>query len=166
MNDEIGFSASLEMRRTLEIDRNFAYWLTHVNYLYDRRASEIYDRVGGLTTTHWRVTALLAKLGPIQAADLARSSTLDEGAISRAAKSLRTRGIVDRELEESDARRINLFLTDKGFALYREIKRQTQDLQQVLFAGVRSDDLRTFFDILKQLEIRLLNMNTPTDFDN
>jgi len=156
MDTQTGAGVPQSTRKTLDIDQNFAYWLTHVNYLYDRKACRIYDSVAGLTTSQWRVMALIAKLGPVQAVDLAHSSTLDEGAISRAARFLREKGLADRELDGHDGRRINLFLTEKGFACYRQIKKETHELQQTLFEGVDERELRGFFNILHQLENRLV----------
>ena len=101
----------------------------------------------GLTWTESSVLAWLAKLGPMTTAELARREGMKPQSMGTVTAGMEKAGLIVREAHETDGRRVNLKLTEKGAALRKstsatkrawitkKFEELTEDERQTLFAA-------------------------------
>lgn len=80
-----------------------------------------YLRPKGLTAQEWRVIFNLYRYGQCHVRQLTRLSEMDAGHVSRTARKLESKGLVTRQDDARDARRVKLSLTAKGDQLFNQI---------------------------------------------
>lgn len=85
-----------------------------------RRIGRVFEDRLALTLPQWRVIANLGSRGPMAQLQLVQQSAMDKIAVSRAAASLREKGLVTVEPGHSDKRYRLLELTAEGRSLYAE----------------------------------------------
>jgi len=88
-----------------------------------------------LRFTQFLILKRLAKLGPMNATELARSVELDGGAMTRQLDQLESRGYLRRCPHEQDRRALRIELTAEGDALWQRL---TDCNERVLEAAQRS----------------------------
>lgn len=81
----------------------------------------VYRRRFALTRDEWRLLAALSETSRIQAAEAAQITTLAKMQASRALRSLESRGLVAREIDERDRRHVMVSLQPAGRALLRQV---------------------------------------------
>jgi len=107
-----------------------------------------------LETREMRVLINIGSYMPINGADIAYQSRLDSYTISRAAKVLRNRGLIDVEPDTANRRSKNFILTKEGEAVYRRIidasSERAMQLEEVLSVSERE----ALFDMLARVETK------------
>lgn len=113
-----------------------------------RQGSRILKKVAGISRVEWWVIGALKSSGGERLSDIARSSGMDKGQLSRAIKLLISQGLVEASNTEADLRNQHLKLTRSGNELYDRtlphmMRRQdhlmailTKEERQVLYAAL------------------------------
>lgn len=104
---------------------NPCWFSFRLNYLALHFNNPVYgfvqDRLG-LLRPDFVVLWSLYLGGPSTLTDVVRSSGFPKNTLSRAASKVHQRGMIDREVDAADQRRVTLFLTDKGRQAVEEVK--------------------------------------------
>ena len=111
-----------------------------------------YRETHGLSTPQWRVMAVLAAGGALTQQHLARRTRMDKVTVSRAARELAARELVQRVRSDSDGRSLRLTLTAGGRRVYRAIVPAALEAQKVVLDGLRADERRQLLELLQRLE--------------
>ncbi len=99
------------------------------------------------------VLARLDRLGPLDAASLARAEGISPQSVGATVASLQRRGLVRREADATDRRRLLLNLTREGAgALARRRTRRADQLAAALEAGFSAEELRQLFEVAPLIE--------------
>ena len=98
--------------------------------------TDIYASRHGLTVQEWRVMAVLGNDQPLTAGELVDRSSMDKVQISRAIKRLEETGLLHREEDREDRRRVILTLSVRGNAIFEELVPLVLDLERDLMAGL------------------------------
>nr|WP_156414341.1 MarR family transcriptional regulator [Bordetella sp. N] len=75
----------------------------------------------GLTATQWRPLAMVSMGRADTAAELARMSDVDTGAMTRTLDRLEAKGLLRRQRSEQDRRVVKIEVTEEGAAITRQI---------------------------------------------
>ena len=106
----------------------------------------------GLAADEWQVVAALGEGAPLSAAMLAQRTTVDQGRALRVAQGLARRGLVEREPDAFDARRISFRLSLKGRALYRRVAPRARAQERALLASLSLTERRVLLRLLEEIE--------------
>lgn len=83
--------------------------------------------------------------------DISRRMYLNKGQLSQAINTLKNRGYIRTEKDESDQRYTYYRLTDKAEELLCEIKKITEYSSRFLFDGIPEDQKEVYFTVIKQI---------------
>src|SRR3954447_14892415 len=78
----------------------------------------MYESRHDLTMPAWRSLAVIARYQPLTAKQLAALTSSDAFKVARAIELLARRGLISRDVDSEDRRRVQLSLTAKGRAIY------------------------------------------------
>lgn len=104
-----------------DLDRFFPYRLAVAAEAFSRSLAEVYGQDHGLSREEWRMLFLLAGEDEVTSTDLARRTTLDKVQVSRAAQRLADKGLIVREIPETDKRLRVFRCTDEGRGLFERL---------------------------------------------
>ncbi|WP_018699464.1 MarR family winged helix-turn-helix transcriptional regulator [Amorphus coralli] len=118
------------------------------------------DRVGqnwlkaefGLSIREWRVLGMVGATEPARFGDVGHDLQLDKGQLSRLAKALVDRGLVESRVDADDQRAVRLVLTASGRDVHdRALKRALQRNELVLSA-LTPGEAATLVELLDKLQ--------------
>ncbi len=104
----------------------------------------------GLTVQQWRVIRVLAEGKPRTAGELSDLCVLMPPSLSRILKTLTERGLIAR-VEDEDARRRRVELTEAGRDKYGEMAGKSAEIYARLEAAYGSDRMEQLLDLLTAL---------------
>lgn len=136
---------------TLDLDHYVTYSLSVIDNMLALGAYRIYRKRFGVTVTEWRVLGSLALFAPMTANDICLLTRTDKAPISRAIARLIAAGLVKREADSTDRRRIQLALTPKGRATHDRILPVALEREEKLLAALTADEVDQFRRLLKKL---------------
>jgi DNA-binding MarR family transcriptional regulator len=102
----------------------------------------------------WKVFSAIGSYEPISAVEISRHTTIDKAMVSRVIRQLLDRKLIERSLDENDARSVRIQLTEAGKAAYIRTANGIDDLQKRLLANVPADKVNELIDLLDMLEKR------------
>ena len=100
--------------QALELENFLPYRLSILAQIVSESLHDLYAGPFGLTVTQWRVMAALGRFAPLTASDVGQRIVMDKVAVSRAIARLLKRGLVEREPDRADRRRVSLRLSARG----------------------------------------------------
>ncbi len=83
--------------------------------------AERYREEFGISIPEWRVLAHLHHTGPVSVRDIEARADMEKSKVSRAASRLEKAGYIEKAVNDSDRRLLQLKLTPEGRALMRRI---------------------------------------------
>jgi DNA-binding MarR family transcriptional regulator len=112
-----------------------------------------------LTVPAWRSLAVIARYQPLTAKQLAARTSSDAFKVARAIDLLVRRGLIHRDVDKEDRRRVNLRLSVGGRKVYKDIEKFVVRVERELAAALNPSEvaiLRQSLDKLdRQLESRI-----------
>ena len=105
----------------------------------------------GLSDFEWRVMAQVGDRAPMSLNELAAVSAHDKGQLSRGVKRLVEAGLLVRESRRGE-RGVFISPTTAGEEVYQRLVRLAFTQNDILIAGLTSDELKTFSTVLDKLE--------------
>jgi DNA-binding MarR family transcriptional regulator len=135
-----------------EMTELLAYRLHKVANLVSRSAALRYKREFDVLLWEWRTLALLGAAGAMSLGELAKAAGLDKAQISRVASGLTARGLVRREPDEVDTRRISLSLTREGKRVYKGLNLASNERNTEFLECLTASEQKALGSILSKLE--------------
>lgn len=136
------------------LSSNLSYRLAILNFLVGKATARIYS-AENLTSHQWKVMSVLYSMGPRPASEIEPWVTLDKAAISRALQQLRKLGYIKRHLRDTDARTVDIALTENGRQAYARMAKQMSRLQSELLCELDTDAVNMLFTSFDRLEAKL-----------
>ena len=138
---------------TLDLDHYVTYSLSVIDNMLALGAYRIYRKRFGVNVTEWRVLGSLAinPVGAETANDICLLTRTDKAPISRAIARLMEAGMVKREADPKDKRRIMLALTPKGRQTHDRILPIALEREERLLEALTPEEIDEFRRILKKL---------------
>jgi|SRR5580658_806795 MarR family transcriptional regulator, organic hydroperoxide resistance regulator len=105
----------------------------------------------GINVTRWRILAVLAMGDGITINEITDRAMMQQSALSRALMNMETEGYVRRVLRHGDGRYVEVFLTDKGRALFKSLNIVVRRRQRRLLKGFSPRDRAATFEFIRRL---------------
>ena len=148
-------------RPTLDLGRYVPGLLTILANKLSRGASAIYQREFGVSVTEWRIMSQLAIEPGIPASRICQVIGFDKGPVSRSLATMERKGILTIEVDQADARRRVIALTEAGRALHDRVIVVALERERRLLACLPADHQEHLIASLNALHDNLGSLNRP-----
>lgn len=137
--------------RPLELEHFVPYRLSILSNTVSQSIARDYQQRFNLSTTEWRVMAVLARFPALSARHVAERTAMDKVAVSRALARLVEAGRVSRDTHDDDKRRSVLNLTEAGWAIHDTVAPLAREHERDLLARLNPDEQAMLTRILDKL---------------
>ncbi|MGB6241857.1 MAG: MarR family transcriptional regulator [Castellaniella sp.] len=134
----------------LTADRNVGLLIKHLHVLL-HRVIDLRTQPLGLTANQWRPLMLVLHKHIDTPAELARTMSVDTGAMTRMLDRLEAKGFVQRDRIPEDRRVVKIILTDAGHAVAIQILPIISDALNLHLQGFSEDETRMLLALLKRM---------------
>jgi len=111
-----------------------------------------YRKAFGLSAAEWHSLAMLANHAPLAAIELARMLDINQVQMTRTLSKLLSEGLVYRNTDPLDRRRVVLGLTRKGQGLYDKIAPKAAAIEEKMLAVFSPEERDEFDAFVARLE--------------
>ncbi len=143
---------ALSDRFEISFQRVITYRLTRLHAKLNASATRALSDTPGLTLSRWRILLILNALGTGTLTDIARSSQLDKGQLSRDIKKMVDEGLLESETDMGDMRQHRLTVSEEGRKLHAAAKPAMDRRQESLRSALTEDERETLFQVIDKLE--------------
>lgn len=105
----------------------------------------------GINVTRWRILAVLAMGDGVTINEITDRAMMKQSALSRALTSMEKEDYVRRSLRRNDGRYVEVYLTDKGRALFDALNVVVRRRQQRLLKGFSPEDSAAAFALMRRM---------------
>jgi MarR family transcriptional regulator, organic hydroperoxide resistance regulator len=105
----------------------------------------------GINVTRWRILAVLSMGDGIAITDIIDRAMVQQSALSRALMRMEKENYVRRVLRRDDARCVEVYLTDKGRALFNSLNIVVRRREQRLLEGFSAKQIEAAFTLIRRL---------------
>jgi DNA-binding MarR family transcriptional regulator len=105
----------------------------------------------GINVTRWRILAVLAMGDGITINEIIDRAMMQQSALSRALMNMETEDYIRRVLRRDDARYVEVFLTDKGRALFNSLNIVVRRRQRRLLKGFSPQEVTAAFALIRRM---------------
>lgn len=112
----------------------------------------------GINVTRWRILAVLAMGDGITINEIVDRAMVQQSALSRALMRMEKESTVRRVLRREDARCVEVYLTDKGRALFNSLNIVVRRREQRLLEGFSPSATKAAFTLIRRMS---RNMQRP-----
>ena len=113
----------------------------------------------GINVTRWRILAVLSMGDGITINEIIGRAMVQQSALSRALMRMEKENYVRRVLRREDARCVEVYLTDKGRALFNSLNVVVRRREQRLLQGFSPAGVEAAFKLIRRLSH---NMRSPS----
>ena len=149
--DNASHTRDAEAGGALDLERFVPYQLSVLSNVVSQEIAQAYSERFGLAVTEWRVIAVLGRFPGLSAAGVAERSAMDKVAVSRAVAGLLERGLLHREVHDTDRRRSVLELSDAGRKVHAEVAPLALAYERELLAPLDEAERLQFSRMLERL---------------
>jgi MarR family transcriptional regulator, organic hydroperoxide resistance regulator len=110
----------------------------------------------GINVTRWRILAVLAMGDGITINEIIDRAMMQQSALSRALMNMETEEYVRRVLRRDDARYVEVFLTDKGRALFNSLNIVVRRRQKRLLQGFSPQEVAAAFAVIRRMSRNMM----------
>lgn len=136
---------------TFDLKAFFPYQVRIFYSAVSQSVADIYSRAYGLTVYEWRVMAVLGNHQPLSASEVVDHSSLDKVQVSRAIKGLLSAGLLERRVDGSDRRRVNLLLTDRGATVFQDLVPKVEAREREILRGLSPEEQETLKTLMARV---------------
>jgi DNA-binding MarR family transcriptional regulator len=105
----------------------------------------------GINVTRWRILAVLAMVDGITVNEIIDRAMVRQSALSRALMRMEKEKYVRRVPRQEDARCVEVYLTDKGRALFNSLNIVVRRRERRLLEGFSSSGTEAAFNLIRRL---------------
>src|SRR5580704_8616030 len=110
----------------------------------------------GINVTRWRILAVLAMGDGITINEIVERAMMQQSALSRALMNMEKEKYIRRALRRDDARYVEVYLTDKGRALFKSLNVVVRRRQKRLLKGFSTQEVTSVFAMLRRMSVNLM----------
>jgi DNA-binding MarR family transcriptional regulator len=145
-----------------DLEHFLPYRLSLLSNTVSQGISAAYRRRFDLSVTEWRVIAILGRFPGLTASEVMGRGAMDKVAVSRAVARLLERGLVERNAQQDDRRRMSLRLTpDHGVPLFAEVVPKALDYEKKLLKSLSAGEREALDGLLGKLQRPAVRLNDP-----
>jgi MarR family transcriptional regulator, organic hydroperoxide resistance regulator len=105
----------------------------------------------GINVTRWRILAVLAMGDGITINEIIDRAMVQQSALSRALMRMEKESYVRRVLRREDARCVEVYMTDKGRALFNSLNVVVRRREQRLLEGFSASRIEAAFTLIRRM---------------
>jgi MarR family transcriptional regulator, organic hydroperoxide resistance regulator len=105
----------------------------------------------GINVTRWRILAVLAMGEGITINEIVERAMMQQSALSRALMNMEKEDYVRRLPRREDARFVEVYLTDKGRALFKSLNVVVRRRQKRLLKGFSTQEVASAFTVIRRM---------------
>jgi MarR family transcriptional regulator, organic hydroperoxide resistance regulator len=109
----------------------------------------------GINVTRWRILAVLAMGDGVTISKIINRAMMQQSALSRALMNMESEGYVRRGPRRDDARYVEVFLTNKGRALFDALNVVVRRRQSRLLKDLSRDEVAAAFALIRRLNCNM-----------
>jgi len=135
-------------------DNFLPYLITRLTYQLN---SDLVDKLRreDINLARWRILAVLAMGDGITISEIIDRAMMQQSALSRVLMKMEAEHYVTRVPRTDDARYVEVFLTDKGRALFKALDPVVRRRQERLLNGFSPAEVETAFSVIRRLSANL-----------
>jgi DNA-binding MarR family transcriptional regulator len=149
------------MNKGLDPQKSYAYQVRGTHRLFARLLEKQIAN-SGIKTGDWYLLRVLWEKDGISQKELSRQSFLTESSVVTMLNSMAKAGLVVRERDEIDKRRMKILLTEKARGLKEELIPVARDINSRATRDIATEDLKTFMKVLSRMKDNLDKELTPS----
>lgn len=115
------------------------------------KASRVYKERLGLNIRELRVMRAIGDQPGLSSRSLSDATLIEQTLVSKHLRKLVDAGLVQRELESADARRVALHLTAQGEAIRQEADRLGEEMERAFLSVLTPEELAQFNSCIDKL---------------
>ncbi|WP_291085106.1 MarR family transcriptional regulator [Hydrogenophaga sp.] len=142
-------------RAVVDLERYAPAFFTWIANKLSGGASTAYLSVFNVGIETWRLLVLLAIEKSLTAQAISRTIGMDKASVSRAFKSMQTRGLITIGLDDADGRLRVATITPKGRALHDEILELAMERERAFLSVLNDKERETLIGLLRRLHDNL-----------
>jgi DNA-binding MarR family transcriptional regulator len=119
---------------------------------------DFYSKKFDLDHTGWRIMTQLGEFAPMSAKELGERIAIHQIQVSRACSRLHDLGLIVRDEDPEDRRRLRLKLSAKGQRVYQDIIPVGQQIEYDFFSVLTPEELRALEFSLDKIERRIKDL--------
>jgi MarR family transcriptional regulator, organic hydroperoxide resistance regulator len=139
---------------------DFLQRLWQLNHAMERVSSKMEKHLG-VTAQQRLILRCVGEYPGITSGNLAGVLHLDPGTVSTSLRRLEAKGLLERERDPDDLRRITLALTAQGRALNRRSPGTVEEAVELLLSGAKSSEIAATVQVIDRLTRQLNLEATP-----
>lgn len=112
-----------------------------LSQMFGRDAARIFSAKWGLSLPQYRILTVLGKLPGMSLRELTDRTQMDKGQLSRVVAQMENDGLITRESDSSDGRRLVLTLTRSGAKLYSQTTGTSEEHQKAILSVLTPQEL-------------------------
>jgi DNA-binding MarR family transcriptional regulator len=116
------------------------YRLLLLSRMIDRETARLLQTQFGLSLAEWRLLAIGSAMGPSSASEIGAAGEIDRAEISRAFRKLEEAGLMIREPDPKHGKRMIISPTQKGQALFREVRDERRGYFRSIMKSLSADE--------------------------
>ena len=143
---------------SVQLNQFVPYRMVHLASNISLALSKIYKQKFDITIPEWRVLAQLAQQNKLYAKDIGDLTSMDKSKVSRAVKTLESKGYLIRQTDKQDNRAAYLSLSVQGHSLYQKIAPKALQWEKQFMSVLESSEHRNLMKVLDRLDKQVLLM--------
>ncbi|QCL97678.1 homoprotocatechuate degradation operon regulator HpaR [Agrobacterium tumefaciens] len=104
-----------------------------------------------LTEQQWRVIRILGENGMVDASEVAERTFILAPSLTRMIKTLEERGLIEKDKDEADGRRVLLRIAPAGLAIINEVTPESRAIYEALERKFGVEKIDLLLDLLGEL---------------
>lgn len=149
-----GTAQTCRRRSTIALERRFTYRFAVIASRMGSALAPCHERYD-LSVAAWRVLAVIGRHEPLSAKELARRTSTDPFRMTRALTVLGARGLVSREADPNDRRRVSLRLTPTGRRIHDKIAQSLSDMERSVLEVLSVREQTMLYRLLDKMDLRI-----------
>lgn len=143
----------------LRLDDFLPYRLSLASNAVSNLIHETYVGLFALKIPEWRIMALLGETDGLTQQEIGLRTRMDKVTVSRTARALQDRQLVERSVNPQDGRSSRLALSPQGRTLYDSIAPAALGMESEILAEFSADDVKQLKATLRRLEEAALRIS-------
>ncbi len=147
----------------VDLERYVPAYFTWIANKLSGGASSAYLRAFDVGIETWRLLVLLAIEPELTAQSISRTIGMDKASVSRAFKSMQTRGLITIGLDDNDGRLRVARITPKGRALHDQVLQLALERERAFLSVLNARERELLIDLLHRLHDNLPEVELATN---
>ena len=131
---------------------NFFPYLVRIYYrAVSEAVAKVYSKKFNLTVPEWRTMAVLGPGRALSASEIVARSSMDKVNVSRAIKGLQAHGLLKRDIDGDDKRRVVLRLTQKGREVFDSLVPLVKQTEEACLKGLSETERAQLISLMERV---------------